>query len=134
CPTEPRPGVRPGSICGGSTTPATPAEPDSSPIEVGVKFRSNVAGQITGIRFYKGTGNTGTHVGKLWSSTGTLLGSATFSGETSTGWQQISFATPVSISADTTYVASYYAPAGHYAADAGYFANGTISGPLQALA
>ncbi len=52
-----------------------------SPVELGVKFRSDVAGTITGIRFYKASTNTGTHVGNLWSSSGTLLATATFSGE-----------------------------------------------------
>ena len=54
-------------------TPGSPADPDASRNEVGVKFRADVAGQVTAIRFYKGTGNTGTHVGHLWSATGTLL-------------------------------------------------------------
>ena len=49
-------------------------------IEVGVKFRVTQNGYITGFRFYKGAGNTGTHIGHLWSSTGTLLASATFTG------------------------------------------------------
>ena len=92
------------------------------------------AGYIDGIRFYKGTGNTGTHVGYLWTNTGTLLASATFTNETATGWQQVAFANPVLIAADTVYVASYYAPNGDYAADNGYFAtSGVTSGPLQAL-
>ena len=39
---------------------------DTSAVELGVKFRSDVAGYITGIRFYKGPDNTGTHVGHLW--------------------------------------------------------------------
>ena len=43
--------------------------PDSA-VELGVKFKSDVAGRITGIRFYKATANTGTHVGNLWSSAG----------------------------------------------------------------
>ena len=62
--------------------PANPNEPDSSAVELGVKFRTDVAGSITGIRFYKSSQNTGTHVGRLWSASGTLLRSATFSGET----------------------------------------------------
>ena len=76
-------------------TPATPSDPDTSAVEVGVKFRSDVDGHVTGIRFYKGTGNTGTHVGHLWTPTGTLLATATFTGESATGWQQVTFATPV---------------------------------------
>ncbi len=47
---------------------------DTSAVELGVKFRSDVDGFITGIRFYKTSGNTGTHTGTLWSSPGTNLG------------------------------------------------------------
>jgi len=122
-----------GSIWTTSTTPATPAFNDSDPQELGFKFQSTVAGAITGIRFYKGTGNTGTHVGHLWSTSGNLLASATFTGESNSGWQEVSFSSPVTIQANTTYVASYYAPSGHYAYTSGYFANGVDSGPLRAL-
>jgi len=38
-------------------------------------------GFITGVRFSKGVNNTGTHMGNLWSSSGTLLARATFTGE-----------------------------------------------------
>ena len=55
---------------------------------------------------------------------GTQLAAATFSGETASGWQQVSFDSPVAIDANTTYVASYHAPNGHYAATNGYFATG----------
>jgi hypothetical protein len=125
----------PCSIWSGSATPATPADPDNAAVEIGVKFRSDVAGRVTGVRFYKGTGNTGTHVGHLWSASGQLLASVTFTGETASGWQQATFPTPVSISAGTTYIVSYYAPNGHYAGDAGYFAGGGVdNAPLHALA
>src|SRR5207237_702588 len=108
---------------------------DPNAAELGVKFRSDTAGQITGIRFYKGPTNTGTHLGNLWTSTGTLLASATFTGETATGWQQVSFATPVAITANTTYVASYHTNVGGYADDQGYFnGKGADAAPLHALA
>jgi methionine-rich copper-binding protein CopC len=111
------------------------AQNDSSPIEVGVKFRTSVAGSIAAVMFYKGAGNTGTHVVHLWTSAGTLLGTATATNETASGWQQAAFATPIPIAANTTYVASYYAPNGHYSFDSGYFASaGVTSYPLQALA
>src|SRR5258708_6935497 len=45
--------------------------------EFGVKFRSTVNGSITGIRFYKGSANTGTHIGHLWSTTNTTTPLAT---------------------------------------------------------
>src|SRR5262249_11654351 len=58
---------------------------DSNPVELGVKFRSDVTGTIRGIRFYKGPNNTGTHVGSLWTRNGQLLAQATFTAETATG-------------------------------------------------
>ncbi len=119
----------PYSFWGPTATPTVSSANDSSPVELGVKFTSDVAGSITGIRFYKGAGNGGTHVGHLWDSAGNLLATATFTGETASGWQQVSFASPVAISANTTYVASYYAPQGHYAADQGYFATAGIDTP-----
>ena len=107
---------------------------DSS-VELGVKFRSDVAGTVTGIRFYKASTNTGTHVGSLWSSTGTQLATVTFTNETASGWQQANFSTPVAIAANTVYVVSYHANNGHYGADQGYFATtGVDNPPLHALA
>ena len=110
------------------------AGPDGA-VELGVKFRSDVAGTITGIRFYKAATNTGTHVGNLWSSTGKLLATATFTKETASGWQQVNFATPVTIAANTVYVASYHTKVGHYSEDQYYFAGkGVDNGPLHLLA
>src|SRR5215217_7958324 len=124
----------PCTIWPGTATPASPSDPDTAAVEVGVKLRSDVDGYVTGIRFYKGSGNTGTHIGSLWSGTGTRLANATFSGETATGWQQVTFATPVQVTANTTYVASYHAPNGGYARDPDFFAaNGVDSGSLHAL-
>jgi hypothetical protein len=108
--------------------------PDSA-VELGVKFRSDVAGTIIGVRFYKASTNTGTHVGNLWSSDGTRLATATFTGETASGWQQVNFATPVAISANTVYVASYHTNVGHDSENQYYFASqGMDSPPLHALA
>ena len=63
---------------------------DSS-VEVGVEFRSDIDGYVTAIRFYKAAGNTGTHVGNLWDATGTRLATATFTGESASGWQQLTW-------------------------------------------
>ena len=117
-----------------TTTPTVATNNDSASVELGVKFRSAVATTINGVRFYKGSGNTGTHTGSLWTSTGTRLATVTFTGETATGWQAATFATPVSISANTTYVVSYFAPAGRYAINADYFAKAAYTnGNLTAL-
>ncbi|HEY6214888.1 MAG TPA: N,N-dimethylformamidase beta subunit family domain-containing protein [Vicinamibacterales bacterium] len=125
----------PCSIWTDSTVPWNVNENDSNAIETGLKFRSDVNGQITGVRFYKGPGDTGTHTGHLWTSGGQLLATVTFTNESASGWQRALFAAPVSITAGTTYIASYYSPNGHYAADSFYFGRGGVDQwPLHALA
>ncbi|HEX2971490.1 MAG TPA: DUF4082 domain-containing protein [Tepidisphaeraceae bacterium] len=122
------------SIWSNTAVPRVVADPDSSPVELGVKFRSDVAGYVQGIRFYKGSQNSGVHIGNLWTRTGTLLARATFYGETSSGWQTVLFDTPVAIADNTTYVASYFTSSGHYSVDEGYFAvSGFDNGSLHAL-
>jgi methionine-rich copper-binding protein CopC len=123
------------SIWAPTATPTNPLENDGDTVELGVKFRSDIDGVITGVRFYKGgPANGGTHVGHLWTSSGTLLGSVTFASETASGWQQALFPTPIPVTANTTYVVSYFAPQGSYAADLNYFASsGVDNGPLRAL-
>jgi chitosanase len=80
-----------------------------------------VAGDVTGVRFYKSSLNTGKHTGSLWSTSGRLLATTTFTGETKSGWQTAQFSKPVSIAANVTYIISYHAPKGHYAVNGGYF-------------
>ncbi len=124
----------PCSIWSNAATPAEASRNDPNAIEVGVKFRSDVNGLITGLRFYKGPANTGTHVGHLWTSNGVLLASATFTNETATGWQQVNFAAPVPIIANTTYVASYHTDVGGFAANLDYFTTAGVNWPpLHAL-
>ena len=50
--------------------PAPVDDGDPASVELGTKFRSDINGFITGVRFYKAAANTGTHTGTLWSSTG----------------------------------------------------------------
>ena len=115
--------------------PSVSSSNDTASVELGVRVRTAVDGLITGIRFYKGSGNTGTHVGSLWSTSGQLLARGTFSAETGTGWQQLNFPTPVAVKAGVVVVASYFAPRGGYAIDAGYFTGRSVdSGPVRLLA
>jgi hypothetical protein len=118
-----------------SATPKLVDSNDSNPVELGVKFRADSNGYVTGLRFYKASTNVGTHVGHVWSRAGLLLGSATFTSETGSGWQQVNFSTPIAVSANTTYIASYFAPSGHYSANTNAFATtGIDNAPLHALA
>jgi hypothetical protein len=124
----------PCSVWANSVVPISPSGKDPNPVEVGVKFTADSSGFVSGIQFYKGLTNTGTHVGSLWTSAGTLLARATFTGESTSGWQQMNFSAPVAITAQTTYVASYHTNVGHYAANTGFFTTaGTDNAPLHAL-
>ena len=99
---------------------------DNSPVELGMKFTSSAAGQITQLEYYRGTadsGDTDVRDGHLWSSDGTLLGTVTFnSAPGASGWQVASLATPVQIQAGVTYIVSYHTD-GNYVDAGGYFSS-----------
>jgi Domain of unknown function (DUF4082)/Bacterial Ig domain len=124
------------SLFSGNNAPAVVTVNDPNPVELGVKFQSSQAGSIAAIRFYKGPSNTGTHVGHLWTASGgTPLATATFSNETSSGWQQINLSSPVPITANTIYVVSYHTSSGEYSGDDHYFDTAAqTNGPLTAPA
>src|SRR6185503_18576449 len=85
-------------------------------------------------RFSKTVNNNAPHIGNLWAITGGQpLASATFSGESASGWQEVLFDAPVEITANTIYVASYHTNVGHYSATGGYFSTvGVDRAPLHA--
>ncbi len=87
---------------------------DAAPVELGLRFSVRRAGHVTGIVFEKSPQNTGEHIGTLWSSDGKILGRGTFQNETAAGRQELRFEDPVPLTPRTEYVASYWAPAGHY--------------------
>ncbi|MGH8589097.1 MAG: choice-of-anchor P family protein [Gammaproteobacteria bacterium] len=118
----------------GFMIPAVIDHNDAQAVELGVRFRSDVPGTITGVRFYKSQQNTGPHVGHLWTTTGQQLAEVTFTDETASGWQEASFTPPVSIDANTTYVASYHTTKGHYSANNFQFKDsGVDCAPLHAV-
>jgi uncharacterized protein YkwD len=102
-------------------------------IELGMKFRSDAAGEIAAIKFYKISANTGTHTGSLWTRDGTLLATGTFVNETASGWQTLTLSTPVAISANTTYIASYHTNSGTAAVGLDFQSRGQNNPPLHAL-
>ena len=96
-----------------------------------MKFTSSVAGQITALKFYRSASDTGPNVLDLWTSTGTKLASATFTNTAASGWQTVTLATPVPITAGTTYIASYHTT-GAYVATDNFFTAPVTNGPLTA--
>jgi hypothetical protein len=113
-----------------ATVPPTPHFADPTEVEVGVRFTPEVSGFVDGVRFYKHPSNGGAHTGTLWSGAGAELRTGTFTAETSCGWQELRFATPVAVTAGATYMASYHSTTG-YAGTRDYF--GAWSPPLRAV-
>ncbi|WP_427007122.1 DUF4082 domain-containing protein [Pseudarthrobacter sp. H2] len=130
-PPQRTPGACPCSLYQDTVTPAVMEFNDAVPLTLGVRFASDSPGQITGIRFYKAAGNSGTHGGALYTAGGQQLAAATFTGESSAGWQTATFSQPVDIAANTEYVAAYRSPTGVYSATPGGFSSGFTSGPLR---
>ncbi|WP_246755929.1 DUF4082 domain-containing protein [Bradyrhizobium neotropicale] len=118
-------------------TPAQPNFTDGPGVdwELGMRFTSNNPGQIQAIRYYKSPSETGTHVGYIWSSTGVQLATVTFTNESASGWQQQALATPLTITAGTSYVVSVNTNS-YYAITSQGFAspitNGGLSAPVGA--
>ncbi|RSM46146.1 hypothetical protein DMB66_50150 [Actinoplanes sp. ATCC 53533] len=109
------------------------ADPDQQAVELGVRFSADINGFVTGIRFAKPVENTGSHVGRLWGTDGALLAEVAFTDETAEGWQEATFDQPVAVTANTTYIASYYTPTGNYVSTEDYFSSGRdfFSRPLR---
>lgn len=94
--------------------------------ELGMKFQSDEAGYITGVRFWATTENAGPHTGELWSDSGQLLATVTFPTITTGGWQLTYFSSPVQISANTTYIISYHTISSKVADTSGAFSTAGI--------
>lgn len=118
---------------------------DETPINVATTFKSDVAGYVTGVKFYnpEGGNNNGNDIGKLWAcnsptcslgSGGASLASVNFPRDTSVGWKTATFSTPVHISPDTYYIVSYYSSTGKYTATPSYFVADHHNAPLHAMA
>jgi hypothetical protein len=119
------------SLFSPTDVPANATWNDPNPVEMGVKFQTSSPGAVTGIRFYKGSQNVGTHAGHLWSSSGKLLATATFTNESASGWQQVNLPSSVALTPGTTYIVSYHTN-GFYSADPSFFNDAVTTGPLTA--
>jgi hypothetical protein len=106
-------------------------------IELGLKFRSDVAGVVNGARFWKSSGTTGPLSAQLWSSSGQLLATAAFAplaNSNLTGWLQVMFPNPIQISANATYIIAYHTTSSNISYTANTFSSaGTNNGALHAL-
>jgi hypothetical protein len=101
--------------------------------EFGVKIAVDDARQLTGIRFWKDPKETGVHTGTVWTAGGTKLATVTFTGESASGWQTQTLATPVQLQAGTTYVLSVNANA-YFGSTQFGLQTPAVSGPLHSVA
>jgi hypothetical protein len=117
---------------------------DTSPLTLGVRFRSSVDCNVTGVRYYRRSTPADPGSGQLGglftaTSTGALSGnpalaSVAFGTPGADGWTSATFATPYAITADTDYYAAVYFPNGSYCATSLGFASAITNGTLTAVA
>jgi hypothetical protein len=107
-------------------------DPDVSPVELGLRFEADGPGSLTAVRFLKARGDRGSHPVTVWSGDGRRLGSATSTGESQSGWQQVELAEPVQIEAGQQYVVSYHTSRYRVAED--FFTQRPVTaGPLSTV-
>ncbi|HKX24596.1 MAG TPA: DUF4082 domain-containing protein [Candidatus Saccharimonadales bacterium] len=121
-------------------TPTSFDTTEVATLELGVKFQVDVPGTVKSIRFYKATTENTVNIPvSLWTTGGTLVGQTTVTASGS-GWKTATFASPLPVSPDTTYVASYHInsvggqPVGYPYAAQYFSSSGVDNGPLHGLA
>lgn len=100
-----------------SVNPATGETGDTDPYTFGTVFRIDANGVVTGVRIYRGAANTqGTITIGLYEMTdyeaGTLLASKSGMTIAASGWSNLLFDTPVTVTAGKFYCAVYHKPSG----------------------
>ncbi|HEY3183437.1 MAG TPA: Ig-like domain-containing protein, partial [Gaiellaceae bacterium] len=101
-------------------------------LELGVKVAVDEPMLMTAFRFYKSPGETGTHVGRLWTAGGVQLAQQTFASETASGWQQQALTTPVELLPGAVYVVSVNANE-YFVQTLDALQSSIIAGPLRTV-
>ena len=118
-----------------SRRPTTVDSQDATPVELGMKFKADANGTITGIRFYKARREHGHAHRQPVDGRRHAAGQATFTQRVGLRLADGDVLDARHLTAGTTYVASYYAPVGRYSHTAGGARRPrSDNGPLHALA
>jgi hypothetical protein len=98
-----------------SLTPDHPTNTQAN-INVGIIFQTTIPGNVIAVRYYRAPASTlQTQIGALWLvSNHSKLGQVNFSGQSASGWQQMNFASPIAILANTQYLISMFIPDGAF--------------------
>jgi large repetitive protein len=146
--TAPRPPTNcPCTIYNSPPPPPTPPSVgnNGSPITLGVRFKAGFDGFVSAVRFYKhnpiipdGFADTAHNTVQIWTTDGSLLGQATlaYAGPPTSapnGWQEVTFSSPITITANTPYVASYLSSSGVYSYQPFGYTDSVVNGPLTAV-
>lgn len=125
----------------GTSVPASPSEADPNAVTLGLKFYTTQPGTISAIRFYRGHSNSHGYTARLYTAAGALLGQVILPSDASTsghpfvaGWKTATFAAPISINANASYIVAYYSSNGDYGATEFGLTGGAMNGPLIAPA
>jgi hypothetical protein len=123
--------------------PALPDVNEGSPVTVGDTLLFAAAGQVSGARLYApATLGAGTYTATFWvvttddstgTGTGTLLASAVFGVLTPGAWNNVSFASPVSVDTTHAYVIALRSTEGRYAATGGLFGSAIVNGSITGI-
>jgi Domain of unknown function (DUF4082) len=96
---------------------------DGNGLTLGVKFKADKNGYIYGVRFLRGNATNTIYSVALWSESGQLLATGKLEGDSTlpkNAWIEVPFTKPdgtkaqVAITANTTYIASYYNKSSQY--------------------
>lgn len=121
----------------GNSTPAQINQTDGpqANYELGFRFTTSSAGQLTAARYYRSPAERGPHTARLWlASTGRLIASVPFKGETASGWQKQAFAIPVALTVGAEYELSVNTGGTYYVDTYDVLGTAVTSGPLQTVA
>jgi hypothetical protein len=116
------------------SSPSTAGNVDSA-VDLAVEFYVTSAANLTEIRWWQPTTNANTSVRQAalyLVSNQSQVAAATSAAPTGTGWQTLSFASPVALTANTRYRAVVLHPGGGYSVAGNYFTSGAneVNGPL----
>lgn len=81
---------------------------------LGVRFKTSVAGNLTDVCYYKDATLTGTHTASVWDDSCTLLGSKVIGNDTGTGWKCQALDAAIPLLANTYYRVAVHFPTANY--------------------
>jgi hypothetical protein len=90
-----------------SQVPGSFNQDDGQGVTLGMRFTASVDGSVGGVRFYRSSAPPASAIGLLYDDSGTELARATF-GTLTTGWNAVTFTTPVAVTAGAVYRVAYW--------------------------